>query len=275
MIVTALIAFREFLEAFVIAGIFYGISKRSSLKKEREIILGALLGMVSSLFLCIGFYWAGDVFRSSIAASHVEALEGCLLVGSGIFLSYVMISLHRQFQKARVSHVRLLHSSLKEDAVDVPIVILVASLVLREGFEIALFTASTSLVTSFLVNMSGLVLGFIAAIAVGSLGYFLYSALPVTRIFTVTQYVLVFLGASLTTHGISLLSEIVTGVSLSGIVPFSLSFLPDEESLFGHAISTFFGIGRQTGVGVIAGMAVYSGIMLYFLHKKIHATRSV
>ena len=49
MIATALISFREFLEAFLIIGIFLGISKKLKLKKEFEIGLASIIGLLTSL----------------------------------------------------------------------------------------------------------------------------------------------------------------------------------------------------------------------------------
>ena len=49
MITTAVISFREFLEAFLIVGVFLGISRKLNLKKEFEIGLAVIIGIIFSL----------------------------------------------------------------------------------------------------------------------------------------------------------------------------------------------------------------------------------
>ncbi|MBI4226387.1 hypothetical protein HY612_04725, partial [Candidatus Roizmanbacteria bacterium] len=49
MLTTLVISLREFLEVFLIIGVFLGISKKLKLKREREIIFASLLGVIISL----------------------------------------------------------------------------------------------------------------------------------------------------------------------------------------------------------------------------------
>jgi hypothetical protein len=48
MLTTLIIAFREFLEAFLIVGVFFGVSKKLNLKKEGEILFATAIGVASS-----------------------------------------------------------------------------------------------------------------------------------------------------------------------------------------------------------------------------------
>lgn len=54
---TAIITFREFLEAFLIIGVFLGMSKKLHLKKEIEITLAAGIGFAISISLAIVTYF--------------------------------------------------------------------------------------------------------------------------------------------------------------------------------------------------------------------------
>src|SRR5258708_1632643 len=96
MFTTAVIRFREFLEAFLIVGIFLGVSKKLNLKKEKEIILATIVGMSLALLLNIGVFLLGDHTRSTVTAHNADAIESYLQIFSGLFLVYVVFSLHKR-----------------------------------------------------------------------------------------------------------------------------------------------------------------------------------
>ena len=75
MITTAVISFREFLEAFLIIGVFLGISRKLNLKKEFEIGLAAVIGIVFSLLLATGTYLFGNQVRGILTEKNAELLE--------------------------------------------------------------------------------------------------------------------------------------------------------------------------------------------------------
>ncbi|KKQ23701.1 MAG: hypothetical protein US40_C0007G0015 [Candidatus Roizmanbacteria bacterium GW2011_GWC2_37_13] len=63
MLATAVIAFREFLEAFLIVGVFLGISKKLKIKKEVEIAIAAIIGIILSVLLATATFIYGDSAR--------------------------------------------------------------------------------------------------------------------------------------------------------------------------------------------------------------------
>ncbi|HZE87750.1 MAG TPA: iron permease, partial [Methylomirabilota bacterium] len=60
MFTTAVIAFREFLEAFLIIGLFLGVSRKLNLKKETEILFAGTVGIFLSFLLITATYIFGD-----------------------------------------------------------------------------------------------------------------------------------------------------------------------------------------------------------------------
>jgi len=94
MITTAVISFREFLEVFLIVGVFLGISRKLNLKKEFEIGLAAVIGICFSLLLATGTYFFGNQVRGILTEKNAELLESYLMIFSGLFLAYVIFSLH-------------------------------------------------------------------------------------------------------------------------------------------------------------------------------------
>src|SRR3972149_4871345 len=99
MLATGLIAFREFLEAFLIVGVFLGISKKLKLKREVEIGLAAVVGIVVSLLMAIATYAFGDQARGILTEKNAELLESYLMIFSGFFLAYVIFSLHNMIHR--------------------------------------------------------------------------------------------------------------------------------------------------------------------------------
>lgn len=269
MFTTAIIAFREFLEAFLIAGVFFGISRKLKLKKEWEIGLAILTGVVLSLLLSTGTYLIGDRARMVLTEENADVLEGYLLMFSGLFIAYVVFSLHNLMHRHRGNTIIKAHQKLSQNVFDISLFLTIVFLVLREGFEIALFTASVSLFSAFIQNFSGLIIGFAAAAACGAAALFAYVRFPFGKIFKATEYMIILLGASLTQHGLTEIVEKFLHIRLSDFLSFHLRFLPDEDTFVGHVIQGFFGIDREFSLARLGIMIGYIGLIyILFLRQR-------
>jgi high-affinity iron transporter len=264
MFATAIIAFREFLEAFLIVGVFLGISRKLHLKKEFEIAMAAGIGIVFSLLLSTGTYFFGGLASHVFTEDNAELLENYLKIFSGGFLAYVIFSLHGVIQAGRGKILIAAHAKLQKNVFDISLFFTIMFLVIREGFEIALFTASVSLFSAFAQNMLGLFAGFAAATALGLATTLAYVRLPIGKVFRVTEYMIILLGASLVQNGITELLEIHAGIYLSRTLSLHLNFLPDEHSLLGHFIQSFIGIDQGFSLPRLALMLYYIAAV-YFL----------
>ncbi len=272
MITTGVIAFREFLEAFLIVGVFLGISRKMKLKKELEISLAAGLGLLISLLMSIGMYLIGDRAHMILTEDRAEILEGYLLIFSGLFIAYVVFSLHDVIRHNRGSSLIKAHQKLQENVFDVSLFFSIIFLVLREGFEIALFTASTALFAEFMQNLTGLLIGFFSATIIGLMTFFAYIRFPIGKVFKVTEYMIILLGASLVQNGVNEMLEHQFNIELEHILALPLTFLPDKHSPLGHLIQSFFGIDRDFSMARLAIMILYV-VMIYllFFRKKQRA----
>ena len=269
MITTAVIAFREFLEAFLIVGVFLGISRKLHLKKELEIGLAAGLGVILSLLLATGTYLFGDHARYILTEKNADFLESYLLIFSGLFISYVVFSLHNILRRNRGVKLLTVHQRLQQNVFDLSLFFTIVFLVMREGFEIALFTASVSLFSAFMQNFIGLMVGFAVATLIGLSTFIAYIRFPIHKVFKATEYMIVLLGASLTQNGITTLLETHFNIHLSDMLSLHLSFLPNEDSLVGHLLQGFFGIDQGLSLVRLAIMVGYIGIIYYlFIRQK-------
>ncbi|CAN5126865.1 hypothetical protein BH09PAT1_BH09PAT1_6840 [soil metagenome] len=268
MFATGLIAFREFFEAVLIVSIFLGISKKLNLHREKDILLAAGVGFIFSIILSILTYLFADVARGMLDHERAELLESYLLVFSGCFIAYVVFSLHQVLSRSRGGKLLKAHKVLETKEFDFSLFIMIAMLVAREGFEIALFTATTSLFTVFSQNVIGLFIGFFAASIVGSLSYISYLKFPISKVFKVTEYMIILLGASLVQNGVTKLIEQLLHIHLSDMARFPLGFLPDSESMLGHLIQTFTGLDREFSLPRLLIMLGYIGaIYVIFVRK--------
>ncbi len=275
MIATFVIAFREFLEAFLIVGVFLGISRKMGFKREREIAIAAGIGIIISLILSTCTYFFGGYARSILTEKNADALESYLLIFSGLFIVYVVFSLHEVMNRGRGRLIMTAHTKLQAETFDATLFLTIIFLVAREGFEIALFTASVSLFTDFLQNFLGLILGFVAATLFGLSTFMTYLRFPIGRVFRATEYMIILLGASLIQNGTTTFLSTNFGIELSRMWSFHLTFLPDEDSFFGHMLQGLFGIDRGFSAARLSIMLVYIGVIyLLFIRQRRTAASS-
>jgi len=268
MFTTAVIGFREFLEAFLIVGIFLGVSKKLNLKKEVEIGLAAAVGLLLALLLNIGVFFLGAHTRSLVTEHNADVIESYLQIFSGLFLVYVVFSLHQQMNKNKKESLAKVHQNIKKEIFDITLFFTIIFLILREGFEIALFSASISLFSLFVQNIIGLLLGFAVAAAIGLLTYVAYTKFSIGKIYKVTEYMIVILGAALFQTGVTNFLSTYNMFSLSDLGSFHLQFLPNEDSFFGSLLQGFFGVDSHFSFARLMVMLVYFSIIyILFLHK--------
>lgn len=267
MLTTTIISLREFLEAFLIVGVFLGISRKLKIKKEVEIFIASLVGICLSLLLSIGTFLYGDQARGILTEKNAELLESYLMIFSGFFLAYVVFSLHGIIRRGQGETIIKAHNKLQKNAFDFSLFLTIVFLVSREGFEIALFTASTSLFSTFIQNMTGLIGGFISATILGIMTFFAYIKFPIGKVFKATEYVIIVLGAALVQNGVTKLLKYGFDIKLSEIFSTPLIFLPNKETFAGHFIRSFFGLDREFSLTRLAIMLGYIGI-IYILFLK-------
>ncbi|OGK19884.1 hypothetical protein A3C23_04250 [Candidatus Roizmanbacteria bacterium RIFCSPHIGHO2_02_FULL_37_13b] len=261
MLPTLIISFREFLEVFLIIGVFFGISKKLKLRREKEILSASILGIIISFILPIITFALGDSARTIITEKNAELLEGYLMIFSGVFLGFVIFSLHKFFVRYRSSAIESTHQKLEKNIFDLSLFLTIVFFVVREGFEIALFTATTSLFSKFVENLLGLGLGFAISLLFGTLTYISYVKFPISRIYKLTEYLIVILGAAFLKNGIGELAEIYYNVHLSDIIPIKLNFLPEKSTLIGHMLKSIVGIEQNFSLAKLSIMVIYVALI--------------
>ncbi len=272
MFTTAIITFREFLEAFLLIGIFIGIDKKLNLGKQKEIISAACIGIFISLILpIIVFFFASDV-SNAFTEKNTNALEGYFLTFSGFFMAYVVFSLHKSMKNYRKKTISNAKDKMEQQIFDISLFFTLVFFIAREGFEVALLIATTSLFSAFWLNLGGLLLGFILALAVGLSTIITYIKLPIRKVFQYTEYIIIIMGAAMVMNGLSILSKTYFNISLERYIPLPLGFLPNDSSFLGHLLKNTLGLQKEMGILQIALMVMYVIIIniLFLKTKKIY-----
>ena len=267
-ITTFIISFREFLEAFLIIGVFLVVSRTLGLKREKEILCAALTGIVLSLLLPTVAYLAGEHAKAILTEENADAIQAYLMVFSGFFIAYVVFSLHQFFRQSRDLSLKEARDKITQ-RFDVALFFTIVFFIFREGFEVALFTATASLLASFRDNMVGLLFGFALSSLVGLGTFFAYITIPMGKVFKYTEYLIIFVGASLVKNGLTAMAELHLHLDLGSMLPLPLGFLPDQENSFvGHALNNLVGVEAHLSAAKLAIMALYGALVVLVLRRK-------
>src|SRR5579862_4325555 len=128
MFTTAVIGFREFLEAFLIVGIFLGVSKKLNLKKEKEIIVATITGMSLAMLFNSSVFILGDHTRSMVTEHNADVIESYLQIFSGLFLVYVVFSLHQRMNQNRKEMLSRAQINIKKEIFDISLFFIIVFL---------------------------------------------------------------------------------------------------------------------------------------------------
>ena len=245
MFSTFIISLREYLEVFLIIGVFLGISKKLKIEKEKEIILASFIGIIISIILPVLVFIFSEKSTQILTEKNAEILESYLMIFSGFFIAYVVFSLHNFFVLSRSKDIIKSHHKLENNIFDFSLFLTIVFSFVREGFEIALFTATTSLFFKFIENLSGLILGFFVSFVFGIFTYLGFLKFSINKVYKLTEFLIILLGASLVKNGITELLEVYFDVNLKNILPIKLPFLPHQSTFFGHLLKNNFGLQQD------------------------------
>jgi len=247
---------------------FLGISKKLNIKREKEIVFASLIGIIISIGLPIFVFLFSQQASRILTEKNAEILESYLMIFSGFFIAYVVFSLHNFFVLNRSKAIIKSHQKLQQNIFDLSLFLTIIFFVVREGFEIALFTATTSLFFKFIENLFGLILGFFVSFGFGILTYFGFLRFSINKVYKLTEF-LIIIGASLVKNGLTELLEIYFDIKLENILPIKLVFLPHESTFVGHLLKNNFGLQQDFSLMMFFIIASYFIVVrLLFLKRR-------
>lgn len=258
MLATAVIMFREVLEAALIIAVVLGASRGIA---GRGGWVGAGIGL--------GLLGASIVAILANVASSFFSGNGQAILNTVILLSAVaMLTWHNVWMSA---HGRQLSSEVKAVGLDVQsgqrpltaLLIITMVAVMREGSEAVLFlwaiaTGGEQSPSMFLGGLGGVVAG----ILVGLLLYLGLLRIPVRHFFSITSWLILLLASGLAAQAAGFLNQIGLLPSLGNGI-WNTSTILSQSSMVGQLLHILVGyIARPSGIEVVFYVGTFLTILI-------------
>ena len=252
MLATAIIVFREVLEAALVVGI----------------VLAASRGVPGRGLWISGGIVAG-ILGASVVAGCAEAIAAAvdgigqeLFNATILFTAVVMLGWHNIWMNRHGRELASAAASLGKAVVGgsrplYALGLVVGVAVLREGSEVVLFLYGIAVASGVgaLSMLVGGVLGLIGGVAIGWLIYFGLLAIPVKRLFTVTSWLILLLAAGMASQGAAFLMQANLLPSFGNDL-WDTSSILGERSVLGTLLHVLIGYSAQpAGIQVIFYLA--------------------
>ncbi|MFA5915687.1 MAG: FTR1 family protein [Burkholderiales bacterium] len=267
MLATAIIVFREVLEAALVVSIVLAAT-RGVVRRGLWVSGGVLGGLLGATAVAL--------FADAIAAA-ASGVGQELLNASILFLAVIMLGWHNVWMSR---HGRELASSLKSVGAAVrggtrPMHVLAAVVgmaVLREGSELVLFLYGVAASASGQASgmLAGVLVGVGAGAAVGTALYLGLLRIPSSRLFAVTGWMILLLAAGMAAQGAAFLVQADILPALGQSV-WDTTWLVADESILGRVLHTLIGYtARPYGIQLLFYFATLGAIVA--LMKLVNAS---
>jgi high-affinity iron transporter len=257
MLATAVIMFREVLEAALIIAIVLGAS-RGIAGRGRWISAGIGLGLLGASIVAI----MANVASSEFSGNGQAILNAVILLGAVVMLTWhnVWMSAHGRQLSTEVKAVGLEVQSGQRPLAALLVITMVA--VMREGSEAVLFlwAIATSGEQNLNMVLGGLG-GVIAGIMVGLLLYIGLLRIPVRHFFSITSWLILLLASGLAAQAAGFLNQIGLLPALGNGV-WNTSDILNQSSLVGQLLHILVGyIARPSGIQIVFYIGTFLTIL--------------
>ncbi len=248
MLPTAIVVFREILEASLILSIIMAVT-RGVPGRGLWVTAGAALGLLGAGLTAL----FADAIANAVSGVGQELFNATILFAAVIMLGWHNVWMQRH---GREMAMHMKDVGQKVAAGDKPLHILsvvVALAVMREGSELVLFLYGIAAQGSQSLPMaSGFSLGLVAGAAVSLALYFGLLRIPTKYLFTVTAWMILLLAAGMASQGAAFLVQANLLPTLGRAI-WNTTWLLSESSVIGQILHTLVGY-----------VAVPSGIQIVF-----------
>ena len=262
MFATAVILFREVLEASLIIAIVLGAS-RGIHQRGRWVLAGVGIGLLGASLVALLATMASEYFSG----------DGQALLNASILLAaVVMLTWHNVWMAA---HARELRAELTAVGSDVQagskplmaLTVITALAVMREGSETVLFVWAIAAGGGEVVEMTvGAAVGVAAGVLAGSLLYLGLLRIPVRHFFSVTSWMILFLAAGLSAQAAGFLNQAGLLPALGNSI-WNTSHWLDQNSVLGQLLHILVGyIATPSGIQVLFYLGPLA-LILALMHR--------
>ncbi|OTP72898.1 FTR1 family iron permease [Caballeronia sordidicola] len=244
MLSTALIVFREVLEASLIVSLVLAATQGIA-RRGRWICSGLAAGIAGALLLA-GF---ADLLSNLADGMGQEFFNAAVMFVAVLMLAWHSIWMSRHGSEM-AQRVRTLGADVKSGSKHLAgLAVVVGVAVLREGAEAALFLYGIAVSTpgQHAAMVTGGLLGLVGGTGLGGTMYFGLLQIPVRRLFAVTNALVILLAAGMASQCVGFL--ISAGVAPAwGDALWDSSWLLDESSVPGKMLHALVGyVARPAG----------------------------
>lgn len=273
MLGTAIIIFREVLEAALIIGILAAATRTIS-GSRRWLVAGVLAGLVGSAMVAASTDAIGE-----LADGIGQELFNAIVLG----IAVLMLAWHNIWMsshgKALAASASAMGKDIREGRIESSALFLIVGLaVLREGSESVLFLYGIA--ASEESAQSGMLLGGLSGALAGvAVGYGIYAGLvrlPVRWFFSATSALVLLLAASMSSQSAHYLIQADLLPSLASPLWDSSAVLP-EQSALGMVLHTLIGYdSNPAGMQLVFYIAALTaiGLGMYLAGAKRHSDKS-
>lgn len=260
MLATALLVFREVLEAALIISIVMAATRgirRRGIFVSNGIALGSLGAVIVALF--------ASRIADAVEGTGQELLNAVVLLAAVLMLAWHAIWMARHGRELS-THMRAVGADVSAGSRPLmALLVVVALAVLREGSEIVLFLFGIGAGGSSAFGMMvGGGLGLLSGAVVGFGLYFGLLRIPMRHFFSATNWMILLLAAGMASHAAHFLIQADLLPAL-GTVIWDSSALLSDHSLIGQALHTLIGYdARPAGMQLIfyftTALLIYTGM---------------
>jgi high-affinity iron transporter len=258
MLATAIIVFREVLEASLVVGIVLAAS-RGVPRRGVWVASGIAAGILGAALVAAG---AGTM------AAAVNGIGQELFNATILFTAVAMLGWHNIWMNRHGRELAAAAATLGKAVVGgtrplYALTLVVGIAVLREGSEIVLFLYGVAIVSAAggLSMLGGGILGLAGGAAIGALIYLGLLAIPLHRLFTVTSWFILLLAAGMASQGAAFLMQANLLPSLGNEL-WDTSSILSERSVLGLLLHVLIGYSAQpAGIQVVFYLVTLLGIL--------------
>jgi high-affinity iron transporter len=252
MLATAIIVFREVLEAALVVGIVLAAS-RGVAGRGLWVSSGITAGVLGAGFVAA----CASTIAAAVNGIGQELFNAAILFTAVAMLGWHNIWMNRHGRELAANAALLGKAVVGGSRPLYALALVVGIAVLREGSEIVLFLYGIAITSGVggLGMLGGGILGLAGGAAIGALIYFGLLAIPLRQLFTVTSWLILLLAACMASQGAAFLMQANLLPSLGNDL-WNTSFFLSENSVIGRLLHVLIGYSAQpAGIQVVFYLA--------------------
>ena len=241
MLATAIIVFREVLEAALVVGIVLAASR--DVPRRGLWVAGGVAAGILGAALVAAF---ADAIAAAVDGIGQELFDAAILFTAVAMLGWHNIWMSRHGRELAAAAGDIGKAVLAGSRPLTALALVVGVAVLREGSEVVLFLYGIAIGSGVggLPMLAGGALGLAAGAALGTLVYFGLLTIPLRRLFAVTSWLILLLAAGMASQGAAFLMQANLLPAL-GNTEWDTSAILTERSLPGLVLHVLIGYSAQ------------------------------